>query len=57
MLDGNVASERLKLDEKEVMLNAQKDGVKMAADRRVSNAKLDLEADRQKPDRNSGGNT
>jgi hypothetical protein len=57
LLDGNVASERLKLDEKEVMLNAQKDGVKMAADRRVSNAKLDLEADRQKPDRNSGGNT
>ena len=57
LLDGNVAAERLKLDEKEVMLNAQKDGVKMASDRRVSNAKLDLEADRAKPDRNSGGNT
>ena len=56
LLDGNVAAERLKLDEKEVMLNAQKDGVKMASDRRVSNAKLDLEADRAKPDRNSGGN-
>ena len=56
MLDGNVAAERLKLDEKEVMLNAQKDGVKMASDRRTSNAKLDLEADRAKPDRNSGGN-
>ena len=56
LLDGNVAAERLKLDEKEVMLNAQKDGVKMASDRRVSNAKLELEADRAKPDRNSGGN-
>jgi hypothetical protein len=59
LLDGNVASERLKLDEKELMLTAQKDGLKMAGDRRVSNAKLDmdsLEADREKPDRNSEGN-
>jgi len=59
LLDGNVASERLKLDEKELMLTAQKDGLKMAGDRRVSNAKLDmdsLEADRGKPDRNSEGN-
>ena len=59
LLDGNVASERLKLDEKELMLTAQKDGLKMAGDRRVSNARLDmdsLEADREKPDRNSEGN-
>ena len=56
LLDGNVASERLKLDEKELMLTAQKDGLKLAGDRRISNAKLDLEGDRAKPDRNSEGN-
>jgi hypothetical protein len=42
-IDGKIATERLKLDEKELMLTAEKDGLKMAGDRRASNAKLDLE--------------
>ena len=31
------------LEEQEMMMDAQKSGVKMAADRRTSNAKIDLE--------------
>jgi hypothetical protein len=37
-------AKKLELDELEIELDAQKDGVKMAADRKTSNAKLDLEA-------------
>jgi hypothetical protein len=54
--DTMLDTKKLALDEQELMLDAKKDGVKMAADRRISNAKLALETDRQKPDRNSGGN-
>jgi len=45
-VDSKIAAERLKLDEKELMLSAEKDGLKMAGDRRASNAKLDLETKR-----------
>jgi len=38
-----VDARKLELEEQEMMINAQKSGVKMAADRRTSNAKLDLE--------------
>ena len=38
-----VDARKLELEEQEMMINAQKSGVKMAADRRASNAKIDLE--------------
>jgi len=38
-----VDARKLELEEQEMMIDAQKSGVKMAADRRTSNAKLDLE--------------
>jgi hypothetical protein len=36
-------AKKLELDEQEIILDAQKDGIKMAADRRTSNAKIDLD--------------
>ena len=36
-------AKKLELDEQEIMLDAKKDGIKMAADRRTSNAKIDLD--------------
>ena len=36
-------AKKLELDEQEIILDAQKDGIKMAADRRASNAKIDLD--------------
>jgi len=57
--DTMLDAKRLELDEQELLLDAKKDGIKMATDRRMSNQAADeatVEADRQKPDRNSGGN-
>ena len=36
-------AKKLELDEQEIILDAKKDGIKMAADRRASNAKIDLD--------------
>ena len=36
-------AKKLELDEQEIILDAKKDGIKMAADRRTSNAKIDLD--------------
>ena len=36
-------TKKLELDEQELMMDAEKDGIKMASDRRTSNAKLNLE--------------
>jgi hypothetical protein len=36
-------AKKLELEEQELMMDAEKDGIKMAADRRVANTKLDLE--------------
>ena len=36
-------AKKLELDEQELMMDAEKDGIKMASDRRNNNAKLDLE--------------
>jgi len=48
-------AKKLELDELEIELDAQKDGVKMAADRKTSNAKLDLEAMKTIQDRKNRG--
>ena len=39
-------AKKLKLEEEELVLTAKKDGLKMAADRRTANAKIDLEVER-----------
>jgi hypothetical protein len=39
-------AQQLRLDEQELTLNAKKDGLKMAADRRTANAKIDIELER-----------
>jgi len=44
--DTMIDAKKLKLEEEELMLTAQKDGLKMAADRRTANAKIDLEVER-----------
>jgi hypothetical protein len=36
-------AKKLELDEQEIILDAKKDGIKMASDRRTSNAKIDLD--------------
>ena len=38
-----IEAERLKLEEQEVQIDAQKTGAKLAADRRKDNTKLDLD--------------
>ena len=53
--DATLAAEKIRLDEEELKLSAQKDGIKMASDRRTSNAKIDIEMARmaqtkQKPE-------
>jgi hypothetical protein len=53
--DATLAAEKIRIDEEELKLNAQKDGIKMASDRRTSNAKIDIEMARmaqtkQKPE-------
>ena len=53
--DATLAAEKIRLDEEELKMNAQKDGIKMASDRRTSNAKIDIEMARmaqtkQKPE-------
>ena len=58
--DTMLDAKKIELDEQELLLTAKKDGIKMATDRRMSNQAADeatVEADRQKPDRDSGGNT
>jgi hypothetical protein len=42
-VDAMIDTRKLELEEQEMMMDAQKSGVKMAADRRASNAKIDLE--------------
>ena len=42
-VDAMIDTRKLELEEQEMMMDAQKSGVKMAADRRTSNAKIDLE--------------
>ena len=56
--DATLAAEKIRLDEEELKMNAQKDGIKMASDRRTSNAKIDIEMARmaqstQKPKKES----
>jgi hypothetical protein len=41
--DAILDAERLKLDQQELQLDAQKEGVRVAADRRKDNNKIDLE--------------
>jgi hypothetical protein len=53
--DAMLDAEKIRLDEEELKMNAQKDGIKMASDRRTSNAKIDIEMARmaqtkQKPE-------
>jgi hypothetical protein len=53
--DATLAAEKIRIDEEELKMNAQKDGIKMASDRRTSNAKIDIEMARmaqtkQKPE-------
>jgi hypothetical protein len=43
MADVKVDEAQLQLDEKELQLDAQKEGAKLAADRRKDNTKLDLD--------------
>ena len=42
-VDAMIDTRKLELEEQEMIMDAQKSGVKMAADRRASNAKIDLE--------------
>ena len=41
--DVMIDTKKLELEEQELKMNAQRDGVKMAADRRASNSQIDLE--------------
>lgn len=41
--DITIDAKKLELEEQELRVNAQRDGVKMAADRRASNSRIDLE--------------
>ena len=41
--DVMIDTKKLELEEQELKISAEKEGVKMAADRRASNAKIDLE--------------
>jgi hypothetical protein len=43
LVDSALEAEKLKIDQQELQLDAQKEGVKLAADRRKDNTKLDLE--------------
>ena len=45
-VDTMLEAKKLKLEEEELVLTAKKDGLKMAADRRTANAKIDLEVER-----------
>jgi hypothetical protein len=43
LVESALEAEKLKIDQQELQLDAQKEGVKLAADRRKDNTKLDLE--------------
>jgi hypothetical protein len=50
-----IDAEKLKLDRQELQLDAQKEGVRMAANRRQGNNKLDLELAKMLTDKPSRG--
>ena len=55
MQDAQMDQAELELKRQELMMNAQKDGVKMAAERRKNNAKADIDMIKAMQDSNNRG--
>ena len=55
-MDATLDAEKLKLEQQELQLDAQKEGVRAAADRRKDSTQLDLELAKLMEQENRGNN-